>query len=115
MKDTLLIFSIIFFLLTGCSKAVIDEVEPVVIDQIIKYDPDVKKIVSTNCYDCHAGSSPIAGFTLETYNDVKAYTEAGILIDKINDIASPMPPTGLMPAYERAVIEKWVVDGYLEN
>ncbi len=100
----------------GCTKAIIDEGSPTTtIDRVIKYDPDVQNIMFNNCITCHGGSAPSGGFTLTTYDDTRFYTESGNLVERINDQANPMPPSGLLSAEQRQIIAKWVADGFPEK
>jgi hypothetical protein len=46
---------------------------------------------------------------------VRRSAESGTLIESMNDVADPMPKSGLLSAQTRAVIDAWKVDGFLEN
>lgn len=104
--------------LGSCTTAVIDEVSVGGLDPIqrtILYDPDVQTIMFNNCVTCHGGPAPNAGVDLTTYDNVRFYTESGNLNQRMNDAASPMPPSGLLPAEQRQIIAKWIEDGFPEN
>ncbi len=100
----------------ACTEAVIDDGNSDPIPEVVKYDPDVKAIMVTHCEGCHS-DEPAApgGFPLTTYAHVKNWTENENLVDRVNDLAAPMPPGGLMPENERLTIDQWIADGYLEN
>ena len=101
-------------LMVSCSTAEIPLVE--VPDGVtVTYDKDIQPIVFNSCLTCHSSVNPAAGLTLETYVQVRTSAENGNLIQRINDAASPMPLSGLLPADQRALFDKWVTDGYLEN
>ena len=102
-----------------CSKAIIDEgpaqPQPVVVDEPVAFNPDVQQIMYNNCQTCHSGAAPSSGVDLTTYDNVKWYTESGSLLNRINSGVTPMPPSGLMSAEDRAKIQKWADDGFPEN
>ena len=81
----------------------------------ITYETHISTAMTSNCISCHGGSNPQGNLLLETYNQVRNSAENGILIQRINDVANPMPPAGLMPASTRTLLEEWVQNGYLEN
>ena len=111
----------------GCTKAYIDET-PVVINTNIpdttatdtvvthpKYNPDVQSLMFSRCVTCHGGGAPSAGLALENYSSVRNSAEFGTLMNRINDPSSPMPPSGLLPDNDRAMMDNWVTDGFPEN
>ncbi len=93
--------------LQGCS----DE-EPNV--TTVRYNADVTSIMSNYCLTCHSGDAPEANLNLDSYQDVRSIGETGKLVDRINDAANPMPPSGLMPENKRQQIMDWVEGGYQE-
>lgn len=105
----------ISFALFNCSSAILvdEEIEPIV--ETVKYNDDVKNIISANCVSCHGGSTPQVGLDLSTYTNVRFAVENRGLLNRINNVTNPMPPSGVLPSATRAIIEKWVSDGYLEN
>jgi len=50
-----------------------------------------------------------------TYSQVRNSAENGLLIQRINDVANPMPPASLMSTSTRTLLDEWVQNGYLEN
>lgn len=104
----------------SCTEATIDDDEapmpdPDPVEETVKYDPEVRNIISANCVDCHGGTAPQAGLDLSTYENVRASAEAGTLLSRIEDISNPMPPSGLMKEENRQIIAKWAADGFEEN
>lgn len=116
-KKSIFIVASTLFVLTAnrCTKAEIPKEEPVVVTQTVTYEADIKTIVQNSCLTCHGAVNPAAGLNLSTYLLVKDATQNGSLIQRINDASSPMPQSGLLPAEQRALFDKWVQDGYLEN
>lgn len=110
-----------FLILTGlvvfsCTTAEIpldEEVGP--IDEVITYVGDVKAIIDNNCTTCHGTVSPQAGLSLVTYQQVRNAAENGNLIPRMNNATNPMPPSGVLPAATRAIIDAWANDGFPEN
>jgi mono/diheme cytochrome c family protein len=80
----------------------------------VRYDPNIKAVINSNCISCHGASNPNAGLSLTTYEQVRNATEIGNLLTRINSSSNPMPPTGLMSQTNREVFDNWVSDGYLE-
>lgn len=111
------VFTLLLFTFFSCTKAIIDEGEtnPNPIDRIVKYSPDIETIMFNHCITCHGGAAPSGGFTLTTYDEVRAYTEGGTLLSRVNNSSNPMPPSGLLSTENRQIIDKWVADGLLEN
>lgn len=81
----------------------------------VKYDPDVKTIVQNNCLNCHGTVNPQGGLSLTNYQEVRSSGESGKLTGRMNNAASPMPPSGILSGTTRAIVDKWVADGYLER
>lgn len=81
----------------------------------ITYEAHISTVMTTNCISCHGGGNPQGNLLLETYSQVRNSAENGTLIQRINDVANPMPPAGLTPASTRALLDEWVQNGYLEN
>jgi hypothetical protein len=46
---------------------------------------------------------------------VRASTENGNLLARINNVSNPMPQSGLMAPDLIATIEQWAEDGFIEN
>lgn len=108
---------IAIYSLSSCTTAVLDEGS---VDELpdltepVRYNPEVKNIMTNNCITCHGGPTPEANLDLTTYNNVKN-AAMGNLMGRINNQLNPMPPTGLMPPIERQKMQKWVDDNYPEN
>lgn len=103
-----LLLSIFLF---NCSS---DNNDDDLIPTTITYDGTIKSIINTNCTQCH-GSTPSNGapFSLTTYGQVSGRIDR--IIDRTNNTANPMPPSGLMASENRALIQQWKDDGLLEN
>lgn len=108
--------------LFSCTKAVIDQDAAngggggnENLPESAVFNPDVRNIMQNSCITCHGGAAPSAGIDLNTYQVVRQNTEFGNLKQRMNSLTSPMPPSGVLPAEQRAVIDKWIEDGYPEN
>ena len=110
-------FLSVTILATSCTKAIIDEnpeSNPPV-TKTVYYNPDVQAIMYNNCVTCHSGSAPSAGLRLDNYTDTRYATENGNVIERMNSTTSPMPPNGVLPPLQRQLMDKWVLDGFLEK
>ncbi len=101
---------------SACTKAIILEGEaPAPITRVIKYDQDVQIIMYNHCVTCHAGTAASASLDLTNYQNVRASSENGNLLERIENTSDPMPPSGLLSAEDRQIIAKWAADGFPEN
>lgn len=110
------LFLVAILTMLGCTKSFIDDLGPDenVPDEVF-YDPDVANIMLNNCTTCHGGPAPSAGLDLTTYSSVRFASESGNLINRINNAANPMPPSGLLLSVDREKIQKWASAGFPEN
>ena len=76
----------------------------------------VSPIIQENCVSCHSYSGS-AGSTLnlDNYDAIKHATLEGNLIERINSIENPMPPSGRMSHSSIDIIEKWKLNGSPNN
>lgn len=82
----------------------------------VRFSAEVKAIFNANCAPCHVpGSAQYSGIPLATHTQMEAVAKNGKLVGRINNVSSPMPPSGLMPACDRARIEAWVRAGAPNN
>lgn len=81
----------------------------------VTYERDIKPIIFNNCLTCHSAVNPRNGLILETYEQVRNSAQNGTLIARMNDAANPMPQSGLVPANQRALLDKWRTDGFPQN
>lgn len=108
--------SILMILISSCSEGYIPIEETTQIPPgPVTYETHISPIISSRCISCHSGNNPQAGLLLENYNQVRNSSENGLLIQRINDPADPMPVTGLMPLSTRVLFDEWSNNGYLEN
>jgi mono/diheme cytochrome c family protein len=112
IKTTLFILAI--GMLGSCTKAIIDpdEETPDSNSDTVTYAKHVEQIMFNNCVTCHGGAAPSAGADLTNYANVKSYTQDGQLLQRINNEAAPMPPSGLMNSTNRQIIQSWADGGY---
>ena len=117
MKTTIykgLLLSIMVF---SCSNSSTDDLTIAVNEEkvtIIKYETDVKAILSSNCIFCH-GETPKNGATTSYHTYLLSKNAIDGIINRINSVSSPMPPRGLMTEELRNTVQKWKDDGLLEN
>jgi hypothetical protein len=117
-KLTLMTLLVTVIALYNCTTNTIAEEEIVDLPPIVEsvtYDDDVAPILANNCVGCHSGPSPTAGFAIDGYANARAGVEQGNVLARINDVSNPMPPSGVMPATDRQIIQQWADDGFLEN
>lgn len=81
----------------------------------ISYAEDIRAILQANCTSCH-GNPPTqnAPMSLTTLEQVRSAVNSRGLLTRINSTTNPMPPTGLLPAATRQLLEDWVDLGFPE-
>ena len=59
----------------------------------VKYSTSVLPVLSSNCVNCHGGTTPSAGISLDSYSGVKIQVDNGRLWGAVSHTASysPMP------------------------
>ncbi|MEO8771305.1 MAG: hypothetical protein ABI402_14515 [Ferruginibacter sp.] len=113
-------FMIIAYSFMGCKN---DKAEllypPDVCDTInVTYSSSILPILRDNCYRCHAGSSTVGPFNLDSYNDVAIRAASGELRGAVNHLSGfvPMPKdAGKLSDCNVAKINKWLDDGFPNN
>jgi hypothetical protein len=81
----------------------------------VKYSAYIKPLMESQCTGCHSPTGTVPDYPLHTYDAVKVYVDNGLLVERINDIDSPMPQAGLMPICDRNKVEAWVKAGALND
>lgn len=112
-KNLLLLFCCVFtcsLILSSCG----DEEDPEPEPEVTSYADDIAPLITSNCENCHTGDMPTSTVSLDTYDDLKAYGESGVLVERINDEMAPMPPSGLLDTETRQKIADWIDEGYPE-
>ena len=81
------------------------------------YDKDIKTLINNSCAtaSCHDTSSPAAGLSLTTFAQVKNAAQNGNLFTRVNNNTMPPSPNSPLSNTNKALLEKWKTDGYLEN
>ena len=87
---------------------------------VTNYITQVKPILQSNCYSCHANAHASAsgsGIRLEDYADVKLYSLNGRLVSSIEHTSNyPMPKNGgTLSACDISIIKTWIRRGTLNN
>jgi hypothetical protein len=86
---------------------------------VYSYNGRIKAICDANCAtsSCHAGPSPSASLSLETYEQVKQATESGLICTiEHSSGCSPMPKNE--PKMSQCSIDAWILwseNNYPEN
>jgi hypothetical protein len=118
----LFIFGSAIFVLTSCqqNKEKQDATTDICSTANTTYSGTISAIINANgCLSCHSGSSPIAGFTLQTYDQVKAkatQTRGGtsVLYGALAHMAGFTPmPQGLpaLSSCDLAKVKAWIDAG----
>lgn len=83
----------------------------------VTYGSSVAAVLSANCVVCHSGSaaSGTPQVFLDNYNGVKTVASNGKLLNSVNYISKPMPPSGKMDYCNIAKIKIWVNAGAPNN
>ena len=87
---------------------------------VTNFVAQVKPILQSNCYSCHANAYAAgsgSGIKLENYADVKTYADNGKLMGSILHTSSyPMPKNGgSLSACDIKIIKSWINRGTLNN
>ncbi|MGZ5279599.1 MAG: hypothetical protein ACXWC9_06640 [Pseudobdellovibrionaceae bacterium] len=85
---------------------------PVSYAQLTGMDP-VYNVFRMRCFSCHSGERASGSTDLTNYP--VAFGKATSIQGRVNNSASPMPPSGLLPAAERDIIGRWVRNGARQN
>ncbi len=70
-------------------------------------------VFSRACINCHSNNNPQGGLNLQSYQ--QAQQSALLIQSRMYNAANPMPPTGLLPANDRAVVDIWISSGTPQN
>jgi len=85
---------------------------PVSFDQLTGMDPAFN-VFRMRCFSCHSGDR--ASGSLDLTNYPASFGKATAIQGRVNNSGSPMPPSGLLPATERDLINRWVSNGAKQN
>ncbi|HNF96837.1 MAG TPA: hypothetical protein PKO07_23675 [Pseudomonadota bacterium] len=79
---------------------------------------DVSKVLASNCLACHATAQGPSKLALATYDDLVAASRSNpakkvveVSVQRMQDPARPMPPSGLPPAADAKVLQDWINAG----
>jgi hypothetical protein len=110
------IFSL--FIMPGCSNDSEEMLTPSCDTTNVTYSGTIVSILSSNCYVCHAGTTPVAPFRLDSHAAVAVQAGNGKLIGALTHSAgfSPMPKNApKLSDCNIAKIRKWVNAGFPNN
>ena len=76
----------------------------------------IEPIILNNCTSCHSyGGDGHTALDLSNYDNIQEAVLNGNVIERINSINNPMPPSGKLSDLEIQIIEKWSQNGALNN
>ena len=110
------LISLAILSIESCTKSFIAENNNSV-QQIdtITFKVHIQPLISSYCLNCHSNVNARGNLSLETYAQVRNSAENGNLIQRINNVANPMPISGLMSIENRTLFDDWVKNSYQEN
>ena len=116
LLPNIVLISMVILLIQSCTKSFISENNNSAqrIDTIT-FKVHIQPLISSYCLNCHSNVNARGNLSLETYAQVRNSAENGNLIERINDVANPMPISGLMSIENRAMFDDWVKNSYQEN
>ena len=116
MKKIIYISGLILFI-TSCESRTYEEIsDNTPITQTVRYETDIKPIVSANCISCHSATGSASFQPLTNYNQVK--NNINNILDRIqrpNGDPQKMPQGGSLSTNQINLFIKWKTDGLNEN
>lgn len=109
------IFILASLLIVACKTTKKSEGTTTKVEEAVSYSNAIKSVINKKCIYCHRGDQAARGLDLSTYEGVRAATETGTLLDRINNAEKPMPKAGLMSEKNRALFQKWVENNYAKE
>ncbi len=109
---------------SACTKDIGKQPAPPVVDttkntqqsgpcDTITYTKHIKPIVTKICLKCHGDVNPFAGFSLNSYDLLKAKGQTGALLARVvNGKPSFMPQGRAMATDTTAMFNCWINNGY---
>jgi len=82
----------------------------------VTFQADIRPIFQNACNECHS-NPPRNGAPqpLVTLEEIRTNVENRNLLDRINSLSAPMPPSGLLPENTRQLIQAWVDGGFVNQ
>jgi mono/diheme cytochrome c family protein len=80
------------------------------VDTVITYTTHIAPLFAAHCNSCHSnGTFPdISNFEAAVQH---ATRPGGVRARSVDNVGSPMPPTGLLPNAQRQLISRWIEQG----
>lgn len=66
-------------------------------------------VFRASCFSCHSSGSPAGGLDMTNYTQARA--AATDIRNRMNNAGNPMPPSGILPANRRDLVDVWVSTG----
>jgi hypothetical protein len=76
--------------------------------QLLSTDVNLN-VMNRACVSCHSGANPRAGLDLTNYTSAR--NAAALIVDRMNDSNSPMPPAGMVSERDRDLVRIWQTGG----
>jgi cytochrome c5 len=119
MKKSLAVLVVLLFLVEGCYYDSMEAlnpangyVSPCDATQAAVYSGAIKTIINYNCLSCHNASYAGGGVLLDSYDQLKKYAVNGKLMNSINRVSNPMPPTTALASCQTDKIKLWITNNY---
>lgn len=84
----------------------------------VSYSQDILPILTSRCFECHGNGHIEGGVSLDPYDNLKIWVNAGRVVGAINHEAGffPMPKDNpMLPDCDIMLIESWVNEGAPNN
>ncbi len=80
----------------------------------VTYANQISKLVQTNCFACHSGTTPNGGIKLTSYTEVSNVVKTGVLISAIKRLngVTAMPPSVPLSSCNIRTFELWKQKNY---
>ncbi len=115
----ILILSLFCF---SCSDLFLTEIPCEFDEPQYTFEADIKPIIDQYCISCHRSDYQSGDLDLSEYNEfniskyfVPGDTTQGQLLNYIQNINDPMPPSGLMDIEKINIIKTWILECAIEN
>lgn len=119
--QTLIMIASISMLLSSCyyDKMQFDDIKP--LPETVSYTKDIQPIWDAECISCHAGDIAPDLLNVNSYDElmdkyvIAGNPEESIVYKTLIGTAVLMPPAGKMNQDKINLVQKWILDGALNN
>lgn len=114
MKYSLIAIISLLFLMNSCKNNSVEALSngTVCDTSAVKYSTTISSLMTNHCTNCHGGSSPSAGISLESHNDLLTYGQASL-----NAMKNGTMPQGASKLDDCSInkLAAWINQGSLNN